>query len=66
MNVRAIHSECGKTAFFVDRMPIFGEPISTRGVRTLDGSEPKPLSLVCCGSCGEALKTKPIFEIAQP
>lgn len=66
MNVRVIHPECGQTAFFIDHMPVCGEPISVRGVCMPDGSKPNPLSVVRCGSCGEVLKTKPIFEIAQP
>lgn len=43
---------CGRPAFYLDRMPVHGERISSAHARRLDGTRPAYGSRITCGSCG--------------
>lgn len=47
--------ECGRPAFYLERMPAPGSRITSRDVLLADGKRPEEGEPIRCQSCGEAL-----------
>lgn len=61
MKCAAVHLECGEIGFYLPRVPLPGETALSKDVTMLDGTKPKPFSVIRCGACGRAFRASPQF-----